>query len=120
MPYAAKRPCKTHGCSALVDRGHCEVHSATAKAIEPARPTAAQRGYGARWQKARRLYLVAHPLCVDPHSEHGERVVAAMCVDHIIPHCGDMALFWDPSNWQPLCKRCHDVKTASQDGGFGR
>jgi len=43
----------------------------------------------------------------------------ARIVDHVIPHRGDQELFWDTSNWQPLCKRCHDVKTAGEDGGFG-
>jgi hypothetical protein len=32
----------------------------------------------------------------------------ATVVDHIRRHRGDMNLFWDSSNWQPLCKRCHD------------
>ena len=32
-------------------------------------------------------------------------------VDHIIPHRGDPELFWDRSNWQALCKNCHDRKT---------
>ena len=34
-------------------------------------------------------------------------------IDHIIPHRGDPILFWDRSNWQPLCKDCHDHKTGS-------
>ena len=34
--------------------------------------------------------------------------MAATVVDHIIPHKGDSDLFWDESNWQSLCKRCHD------------
>jgi 5-methylcytosine-specific restriction protein A len=28
--------------------------------------------------------------------------------DHIIPHKGDLRLFWDPENVQTLCKPCHD------------
>jgi 5-methylcytosine-specific restriction protein A len=52
--------------------------------------------------------------------EARDEVVAAVVVDHIIPHKGDKALFWDSGNWQALCKRCHDVKTATEDGGFGR
>lgn len=47
-------------------------------------------------------------------------MVAATVVDHITPHKGDKALFWQRANWQPLCKRCHDIKTAIEDGGFGR
>jgi 5-methylcytosine-specific restriction protein A len=35
-------------------------------------------------------------------------VTIATVVDHIIPHKGDKRLFWDPSNWQPLCKLHHD------------
>lgn len=34
--------------------------------------------------------------------------VLATVVDHIKPHRGDMALFWDEANWQGLCKPCHD------------
>jgi 5-methylcytosine-specific restriction protein A len=43
------------------------------------------------------------------------RARMATVVDHIRPHRGDAALFWDPSNWQPLCKRHHDVKTRNED-----
>ncbi|WP_223866012.1 HNH endonuclease [Salipiger aestuarii] len=32
----------------------------------------------------------------------------ATVVDHIQPHKGDKALFWDRNNWQPICKHCHD------------
>ena len=32
-------------------------------------------------------------------------------VDHIIPHCGNIELFWDKENYQSLCKRCHSSKT---------
>ena len=70
------------------------------------RQTSAQRGYGGRWQKARETFLRRHPLCID-HQRRG-RVVAATVVDHIVPHRGDQALFWDSANWQPLCKLCHD------------
>lgn len=70
------------------------------------RGTSAQRGYGGRWQKARATWLRAHPLC-KMHADMGQ-VVAATVVDHIEPHRGDMKLFWDTSNWQSLCKACHD------------
>jgi len=40
-------------------------------------------------------------------------------VDHIEAHKGDECLFWNQSNWQPLCKECHDGKTAKEDGRFG-
>ena len=36
------------------------------------------------------------------------RVTPAQVTDHIKPHKGDEALFWDVSNWQSLCKQHHD------------
>ena len=48
------------------------------------------------------------------------RVTQATVVDHIVPHRGDMRLFWDTKNWQAMAKSCHDRKTARHDGGFGR
>ena len=36
-------------------------------------------------------------------------------VDHIVPHRGDQQLFWNQSNWQALCKPCHDHKTMTED-----
>lgn len=41
-------------------------------------------------------------------------------VDHIVPHKGNHELFWDRDNWQALCHHCHSVKTATEDGGWGR
>lgn len=86
--------------------------------VHNARKTAAQRGYGSKWQKARKAYLARHPLCV--HCEAEGRVTPATDLDHRVPHKGDMRLFWDSSNWQPLCKPHHSAKTAREDGGFGR
>jgi hypothetical protein len=43
------------------------------------------------------------------------KLTPATVVDHIVPHRGDRRLFWDKTNWQPLCKRCHDVKTLTED-----
>lgn len=73
--------------------------------------------YGSRWQKARAGYLAHHPLCRE-HEKRGQYIPATV-VDHIIPHKGDMAKFWDSDNWQPLCAACHNAKTAREDGGFG-
>ena len=101
MPMKPKVPCKHPGCAALVPFGTKEVRSA------------ASRGYGAAWQKASREFLRAHPLC-EECMKRGKYVKATV-VDHIVPHRGDEALFWDRSNWRPLCKRCHDRKTRRED-----
>ena len=75
--------------------------------------SAGARGYNRQWQKARKKYLEAHPLCVECMKEG--RYVKATDVDHIIPHRGDRTLFWDQGNWQALCHRHHSMKTRAKD-----
>lgn len=79
------------------------------------RPSASQRGYGSKWREAREVFLAANPVCATPKCG-----APATVVDHVTPHKGDLALFWRRSNWQPLCARCHNRKTARHDGAFGR
>lgn len=74
------------------------------------RGTAVERGYGYQWQLASKRFLRENPLCRS--CEAKRRIKPATITDHIVPHRGDQSLFWDPSNWQPLCKPCHDQKTA--------
>ena len=38
-----------------------------------------------------------------------------LLLDHVIPHRGASHLMWDESNWQALCKPCHDRKTWTED-----
>lgn len=99
----------TRYCSACLEQG----------AEKDKRPSSSARGYGARWQKASKAYLAAHPIAVDWFKTHSGRLFAAEEVDHIVPHRGDMVLFWDSSNWQGLTKADHSRKTAMEDGGFG-
>lgn len=120
MPFAAPRLCLTAACRELVrgsDR-RCPTHERARHAQDRAeRGSAHERGYGSRWQKTRALFLQANPLCVQCE---GYGVLApADVVDHVTPHRGDDALFWDEENWQPLCAKCHNRKTAMEDGGFG-
>lgn len=82
------------------------------------RDSSTKRGYGKRWQKARASYLARHPLC--KHCERAGITCAAVELDHVIPHRGDMKLFWDNKNWQGLCKSCHSRKTATEDSSFAR
>ena len=68
------------------------------------RGSARQRGYDGRWEKARKAYLAKHPLCVCC-AAHGV-VNAARVLDHVEPHKGDKAKFWNSSMWQGLCEWC--------------
>ena len=78
--------------------------------------TTAERGYGARWQRTSAGYLRSHPLC-KLCADVG-LTTAATVVDHIVPHRGDMTLFWNPTNWQPCCTPCHNsVKKRQEQSG---
>lgn len=80
-------------------------------------PTQTPSLYGSRWQRAREQFLREHPLCVD-HYARG-LVEPSTVVDHIVPHKGDLTLFWRRSNWQALCKPCHDgAKQRAERGGI--
>ncbi|MCM3761049.1 HNH endonuclease [Alkalihalobacillus oceani] len=108
MPTKPKKPCRQPGCPELTDKRYCLTHQ---KKHE--RGSATSRGYGYKWQKARKQYLKVNPLCV--RCIKSGRVTPAKVVDHIIPHRGDQQPFWDVGNWQALCKKCHDRKTRTED-----
>jgi 5-methylcytosine-specific restriction enzyme A len=84
--------------------------SKTAKAVERFRGSAHARGYDRKWKAARVRQLQIYPYCKACLAEGVHRL--AEVVDHIRPHRGDLVLFWDAKNWQSLCKRHHDQKTA--------
>ena len=110
MPKAPKRPSRDPGCPNLCDKGvYCSQHMQFSS--DRMRGGAESRGYDARWRKARTAFLQRNPLC-NECMKRG-KITPATVVDHIIPHRGDRKLFWDESNWQPLCKCCHDRKTGS-------
>ena len=114
MPDRPLRPCKKPGCRNLTRSGWCDEHKPV---YRDDRGSANSRGYTARWRRERARYLAEHPWCAE--CQRQGRLEPATEVDHIVPHKGDQALFWDRGNWQGLCKRCHSRKTAGEDGGFG-
>lgn len=123
MANAAPRPCNHPGCGKLVhNASYCEQHQKVKrKQSDQQRGNSTERGYGYKWQQVSKGFLRAHPLCQCKDCQEGKiRLLPANVVDHIIPHKGDMNLFWDRNNWQAMNKDCHDKKTAREDGGFGR
>lgn len=112
MPRRPDTPCKYPGCARLVPYGskYCAEHAPLHRQEQR---TTTEKGYGTRWQKESRAFLRANPLCIRCKAQG--RYTKATVVDHIVPHRGDPILFWDRSNWQPLCKECHDHKTMTED-----
>ena len=106
MPVRAPRIC---GCGyRIASVGRCPCERKRKAEADARRPAARQRGYDSKWDAERAAYLKTHPKCVRCPG-------AATVVDHKIPHRGDMKRFWDRSNWQPLCRSCHDRWKQSQE-----
>lgn len=141
MPIAAPKPCAQ--CGTLTYKGaYCDKHKKVKqKLADSTRKSSTQRGYGYRWQKLSKAYLKSHTLCACANCQaeiKKQRLLldladtkednyylsikipslAANVVDHKKPHRGDMKLFWDRTNWQPMNEICHNKKTATEDGGF--
>ena len=110
MPMKPKKPCKHPGCPLLTENDYCQFHI---KLHIMDRASANARGYTSRWRKARKQFLAKYLLCAE--CERTGKLTPATVVDHIKPHREDKILFWDESNWQPLCKKCHDKKTRTMD-----
>lgn len=107
------KQCLHTGCRELSTSGYCDKHKRKAwQDVDKTRGTRTQRGYDNRWIRARSLHLARHPFCVHCAAE-GVKTLATE-LDHIIPHRGDMRLFWDTTNWQGLCTYHHRIKTASE------
>ncbi|WP_330547708.1 HNH endonuclease [Caminicella sporogenes] len=110
--------CSFPGCPELTEGRYCEKHQK-----EETKKYNRKRKYkklynSSSWQRLRKKVLTKHPLCVE--CEEKGRLTPATVVDHIVPHHGNEALFWDEDNLQSLCKSCHDRKTAKEDGRWGR
>lgn len=105
-----KRICLKHGCHQSTYDGYCDLHQRPK--TDTKRNSAAKRGYGRKWQAVRAFHLRRNPLCAE--CERQGRTRPATVVDHVIPHKGDVALFHDQDNWQSLCERCHNRKSAGE------
>lgn len=126
MPNKPKHMCNKPGCPELVSAGirYCSNHQAAYdkarhKQYDDNRPEWHDMYNSERWRKARLYFLRLHPLCECEDCKRLDRLVPATVVDHKVPHKGDYTLFWDTNNWKAMAKRCHDRKTAKEDGGFG-
>lgn len=74
----------------------------------------------ARWRQLR-MEVLTEAMFSCAHCKRLEGKTALLVADHIRPHRGDPALFWDRANLQCLCKQCHDRhKQSLERGGVGR
>lgn len=117
MPMRPARICRCGQRIASGERCPCQRQSdRERKARHDAhRPSARQRGYDSKWQKAREefLSLPENQLCACGCGRKADTV------DHVIPHRGDMKLFWDRKNWQALNHKCHSSRKQRIEAGGG-
>lgn len=109
--------CACPGCGRAVDGRYCSEHQRPVslyKGTKRRRSDSYNWMYRtSRWTRERRLYLDENPFCVACGA-------TATIVDHITPHRGDEALFWDRTNWQSMCMSCHSAKTLRENNFFHR
>lgn len=104
----------------MVSSGYCPPCSGRRQQqYESSRGTATERLYNAKWHRASRAFLREKPYCVVCLAQNPPRYTRATEVDHVKPHEGDLALFWDESNWQGLCKPHHSSKTLRESWAKG-
>ena len=113
VPVAAKRPCAHPGCGLLVRGGevYCAAHVSDrniGRFADPHRGTRQARGYGADWERIRKVILARDKgLCQPCLSMRKYR--PAKHVDHIVPKARGGTD--DEGNLQAICVECHQQKT---------
>jgi 5-methylcytosine-specific restriction enzyme A len=106
MPHRAPRFCLEPGCSQLVTDVRCPAHTVPGERLRP--NLLLRRWYRTPAWKALRARILREQAyqCAECR-----RVTIRLDVDHITPHQGDQARFWDRANLQALCRMCHTRKT---------
>jgi 5-methylcytosine-specific restriction endonuclease McrA len=84
-------------------RERCEINAEA----DVRRGSARERGYTPEFDRASQAFKFTHPLCLG--CEAVGRLTGTAVTDHVVPHKGDMVVFWDQSRWQPACRFHHDV-----------
>lgn len=113
--------CKKAGCGRTAEPGkdYCKQHISLQG---QQRKVFNQRGKSGQyhsmyesqeWRKRRAQFLKKYPRCFVCGAP-------ATIADHIIPHRGDLTLFYDDNNLQPMCQSCHSRKTMKENNNFHR
>lgn len=111
MPKAPPSPCCHPGCPRYaVKGGRCEQHQP--KAWDHKGKSAADRGYGRRWEKLRLMVMGRDSWLCQECKRRGLLRTATDC-DHIVPKArGGLD---HPDNLQALCRPCHKRKTRDEN-----
>lgn len=130
MPRLNNKSCEYPGCTAVSGARFCSAHRSertyNRESYDKSRGTAAKRGYGARWQRLRKVILKRDPICVICRKE--KRTTPSQDVDHIVPikvyDAGLVPRDYNGGknsrgNLQGLCRSCHTKKTLDDQRKWG-
>lgn len=113
--------CNKPGCgrTAIEGKDYCQRHIAMQSEKKKVFTKRGKSGQyhnlynSVRWRTTSKEFLQKYPtcfLCGKP----------ARIADHIQPHRGDLNLFYDDSNLQPMCWSCHSRKTFKENNNFNQ
>lgn len=123
MPYRALSLCTEPGCGQLVDGQRCEQHrTERRREADRRRPSGTARGYTREWATFSKDYLARHPQCECTNCRHlpAWQRPDSTDVDHTHGHSRTCPHAYDEHHLQALSHGCHAIKTAAEDGSFGR
>ena len=95
----------------------------TLRARAPSRRSTTKHGHlyrSSRWKRASKSFRSSPKGALCAYCSARGLVVPSAIVDHVNPHNGDLALFWDSNNWQGLCWSCHSAKSSEDRTGRQR
>ena len=102
------RYCAEPTCGAIVTKGYCAAH-AVRQEQQRGNYDTRRRYRTVRWDRLRAQVLRdAQYRCA-----HCHQVRLKLEIDHIVRPGADDAAFWNRANLQPLCRTCHQQKTAA-------
>lgn len=74
--------------------------------------TGRTKGYSVEWEKYRWRFLHHNPRC---YACGRDKTSMSIHIDHIVAHKGNEELFWNETNYIPLCHSCHSIVTGRYD-----
>src|SRR5271155_1934423 len=115
MAMKPLKPCLAPGCSALSNESKCANHRKRSWATTYQQGTRQERGYGAAWQRLRKLIVADQPYCMIAKVcvERTGHPAESTCVDHIVPKAAGGTD--DERNLQGACEPCNTMKAATTD-----
>lgn len=131
MAIAPHKPCRTHNCSGITQQVFCQKCLDKGKTQRVDTRTRYKKKtkeenafYKSKfWRNQRQEILAANPWCqcdAGYCSHPNPCAQIATVVDHKISRSQGGSDEWSSGNLRPMCKKCHDKKTANEDAKGAR